>query len=166
MSKPMNRPNKTALSFALIALLCLFGGCRHGQQQARIEPRPQRIGAHRSADRARAPRRLGDRAHHAPRSDQPLYGLAPSERASDQHSGPAACRRSGSARSIRQDFWGRWNRGAWRTTTKRPPTGTPADRHHRSHPHRRKGRPLPPHPADAKRHGRGRPSRKHRYKRW
>jgi|SRR2546422_1535967 len=43
MSKPMNRPNKTALSFALIALLCLFGGCRHRQQQARIEPRPQRI---------------------------------------------------------------------------------------------------------------------------
>src|SRR5436305_4931513 len=43
MSKPMNRTNKTALFFALIALLCLFGGCRHGQQQARIEPRPQRI---------------------------------------------------------------------------------------------------------------------------
>src|SRR5438045_7538611 len=43
MPKPMNRPIKTALSLALIALLYLFGGCRHGQRQARIEPRPQRI---------------------------------------------------------------------------------------------------------------------------
>ena len=43
MPKPMNRQIKTALSLALIGLLCLFGGCRHGKQQARIEPRPQRI---------------------------------------------------------------------------------------------------------------------------
>src|SRR5256884_6462122 len=43
MPKPMNLPIKTALSLALIALLCLFGGCRHGQQQARTEPRPKRI---------------------------------------------------------------------------------------------------------------------------
>jgi len=43
MQKPMNRPIKTALSLALIALLGLLGGCRHGQQQANFEPRPQRI---------------------------------------------------------------------------------------------------------------------------
>src|SRR5262245_59302072 len=42
MTKPMNRPIKTALS-GLIALLFVFGGCRQEQQQARVEPRPQRI---------------------------------------------------------------------------------------------------------------------------
>jgi iron complex transport system substrate-binding protein len=43
MQKPMNRPIKTALSLALIALLGLLGGCRQGQQQANFEPHPQRI---------------------------------------------------------------------------------------------------------------------------
>jgi len=39
----MNRPIKTALSLALIALPFLFGGCRQGRQQTTVEPRPQRI---------------------------------------------------------------------------------------------------------------------------
>src|SRR5258707_3265066 len=43
MPKPMNRPIRMALSLVLIALFYLLGGCRHGQQQARSEPRPQRI---------------------------------------------------------------------------------------------------------------------------
>src|SRR5712671_633158 len=43
MPKPMNRPIKKAFSLGLIALLCLFGACRHGQEQARIEIRPHRI---------------------------------------------------------------------------------------------------------------------------
>ena len=43
LPKTMNRLIKTTFSLALIALLCLFGGCRRGQQQARVEPRPQRI---------------------------------------------------------------------------------------------------------------------------
>src|ERR1043166_3624084 len=43
LPKTMKRLIKTTFSVALIALLCLCGGCRRGQQQARVEPRPQRI---------------------------------------------------------------------------------------------------------------------------
>jgi len=43
MPLAMKRPVKSAPFLVLITLLCLFGGCRHGQQQARVEPRPQRI---------------------------------------------------------------------------------------------------------------------------
>jgi len=43
MTKVRKRHDKAALSLALLALLCLLAGCRQGQQQARVEQRPQRI---------------------------------------------------------------------------------------------------------------------------
>ena len=43
MTKVRKRHDKAALSLALLALLCLLADCRQGQQQARVEQRPQRI---------------------------------------------------------------------------------------------------------------------------
>src|SRR5439155_20977622 len=43
MPKVIKRTVKAALFLTLLTLLCLLASCRKGQQQARVEPRPQRI---------------------------------------------------------------------------------------------------------------------------